>query len=59
MSSQYFQHKDLNPMVNSMERPLKELMDLNVKTVQGLLLLLLWSYSMRVNQKNSSKEIWR
>lgn len=35
MSHNYFQQRDLNPLMNSLERPVKELMELNVKTLQS------------------------
>jgi hypothetical protein len=35
MSNHYFQQKDSNPFMSSMERPVKELMELQVKTAQG------------------------
>jgi len=36
MQNQYFQNKNLNPLLNSLEKPVKELMELNVKMFQGL-----------------------
>lgn len=36
IKNQYFQAKDLNPLMGSLEKPFKELMELNVKTLQGM-----------------------
>lgn len=36
MQNQHFQNKNLNPLLNSLEKPVKELMELNVKMFQGL-----------------------
>lgn len=36
LKNQYFQAKDLNPLMGSLEKPFKDLMELNVKTLQGM-----------------------
>lgn len=35
MINQYFQQRNLNPLANSLEKPLKEILELNVKTLQS------------------------
>jgi hypothetical protein len=35
MLHQYFQPKNTNPFTNSLERPIKEIMDLNIRTLQS------------------------